>query len=62
MRRSVQERTILSMAVIIVESAYWALMPALVAVRVGTWLETAHRIEVTLEVMLILGLIHRVQQ
>ena len=47
------------MAVLTLESAYRALMPATVAVRVTTWLETTHRIEVGLEVMLSLVLIVR---
>ena len=42
-RGSVLRRTVLSVAELIAESEDMALMPALVAVRVGTWLETAHR-------------------
>ena len=61
-RCSVLKRTVLSVAMLIVESADRVLMPALVAVKVGTWLETADRTEVRLEVMLSLCLIHRVQQ
>ena len=61
-RCSIPKTTVLSVVVLIVESADRALMPVLVVVRVGIWLETAHKIEVRLEVMLSLGLIHRVQQ
>ena len=61
-RCNVLERTVLSVVVLTVESSDRALMPASVPVRVGLWLESAHRIEVRLEVILILGLIHRVQQ
>ena len=59
---SVPERTILSVAVLTVESADRALMPTSVAVRAGTWLRTAHRTGIRIEVMLSLVLIHRVQQ
>ena len=52
----------LSVAVFTVKSADRAVMPASVVVRVGTWLEIVHRTEVRLEVMLSLGLTHRVQQ
>ena len=48
-RCSVPERSVLSVVVLTVESAYSALMTASVAVRVGTWLETVHRTEVRLE-------------
>ena len=44
------------------ESAERELMPISVFVRVGIWLETAPIKEVMVEVMLILGLIQRVQQ
>ena len=60
-RCSVPKTTVLSVAVLTIESVDRTLMLASVAVRLGTWLETAHRIEVRLEVMLILCLIHRVQ-
>ena len=50
------------MAVLTMESADRALMPASVAVTVGTWLRITHRNEVRLEVMLSLGLIHRMKQ
>ena len=52
----------LSVVELTVESADMALMPASVVVRVDTWSETAHRTEVRLELMLNLGLTHRVQQ
>ena len=55
-------RTILSVSDLTVKSADKALMRASITVRVGTWLEIAHRTEVRLELMLNLGLIHRVQQ
>ena len=61
-RCSVLRRTVLSVAKLTVESANRALMPASVVVRVDTWSETVHRIEVRLEVMLSLDLTHRVQQ
>ena len=61
-RCSVLRRTVLSVAELTVESADRALMPASVVVRVDTWSETLHRTEVRLEVMLSLGLSHRVQQ
>ena len=47
---------------LIVKSADGALMPISVTVRAGTWLRTAHRKEVRMEVMLRLGLIHRMQR
>ena len=59
---SLPERTMLIVVVLTMESADRALMPVLVAVRAGTWLRTVHRTGVRLEVMLILGLIHRVKQ
>ena len=52
----------LIVVVLTMESADRALMPTSVTVREGTWLRTAHRNEVRLEVMLSLGLIHRMQQ
>ena len=61
-RYSVLRKIVLSVAELTVESADMALMPASVAIRVGTWLETSHRTEVRLGAMLSLGLIHRVQQ
>ena len=61
-RYSVPKRTVLSVAMLTVECADRELMPVLVAVRVSIWLETSQRIDVRLEVMLNLGLIHRVQQ
>ena len=61
-RCSVQRRLVLSVAELTVENADRALMPALVVVRVDTWSETVPRAEVRLEVMLSLGLPHRVQQ
>ena len=61
-RCSVPKRTVVSVDVLTVESADRALMPASVVVRVDTWSETVHRIEVRLEVMLSLDLTHRVQQ
>ena len=42
-RCSVPKRTVLTVAVLTVESAYKALMPFTITVRVGIWLETAHR-------------------
>ena len=45
-----------------VESADKAEIPASVVVRVDTWLETVHRTEVRLGVMLGLGLPHIMQQ
>ena len=60
-RCSVPEKTVLSVDVLTVESANRALMPSFVAVRVGTWLEAAHRTQVGMVVMLNLGLIHRLQ-
>ena len=50
-RCSVLGRTVLSVAELTMESADMALMPSWVVVRVDTWLETVHRIEVRLEVM-----------
>ena len=61
-RYSVQKSTIISVVVLTMESAEIALIPALVAVRVGIWLDSAHITEVRLEVMLSLGLNHRVQK
>ena len=61
-RCNVQKRPMLNVAELTVESADRALMPASVVVRVDTWSETVHRTEVRLEVMLSLGLSHRVQQ
>ena len=59
---SIPERTGLSVVVLIMESADRTLMPTSVAVRAGIWLRIAHRTGVSVEVMLILGLIHRVQE
>ena len=59
---SVPKMIVLSVAVLTVESANGALMHVLVAVRLGTWSRTSYRIGVRLEVMLILGLIHRFKQ
>ena len=61
-RCSVPKRIVLSVAVLTVESADRALMPAAIVVRAGTWLRTSHGIGVRLEIMLSLGLIHRVLQ
>ena len=61
-RCNILRKSALSVAEIIVESAYRELMPALVVLRVDTWLETVHRTEVMLDVMLSLGLNHRVKQ
>ena len=58
-RCSVPKKTVV---VLTVESADRLQMSVSVALRVGIWLETSHRKEVRLEVMLSLGLIHRVQQ
>ena len=55
-------KIVLSVDELTVESADRALMPGSVVVRVDTWSETVHRTEVRLEVMLSLGLSHRVQQ
>ena len=49
----------LSMVIITVETKDKALMHASAMVRVGTWLRTALRKEVRLEVMLSVFLIHR---
>ena len=61
-RCSIPKTTVLSVAVLIVESADRALMRVSVAIRVVILLETAHWTEVRLEVMLNLGLIHRLKQ
>ena len=61
MRFSVLKRTVLSVAVLTIDTAYRALISALVAVRVSTLLRTANRKEVRLDVMLSLGIIHRMQ-
>ena len=61
-RCSVLSRIVLSVAELTAESEDRVIMLASVAVRVGTWLETPHRPEVRMEVMLSLGQIHRVQQ
>ena len=60
--RNFLQRTVLSLVVLTVESADRALMPAAIVVRAGTWLRTSHGIGVRLEIMLSLGLIHRVLQ
>ncbi|XP_069151947.1 uncharacterized protein [Solanum lycopersicum] len=44
-RCNILRKSALSVAEIIVESAYRELMPALVVLRVDTWLETVHRTE-----------------
>ena len=54
------ERNVLNVVVVTVKSANRALIPSSCAVRVDTWLENAHRIEVRLKVMLSLGLILRI--
>ena len=59
---SIPERSVLSVTVLTGESADRALMPVSVVVRVSIWLEIDHRTEVRMEVMLSLGLIHRVRQ
>ena len=59
---SVPERILISVTMLTVESADGLLMHVLVAVRAGTCLRTARITGVRLEVMLNLGLIHRVQQ
>ena len=61
-RCNVPEKTILSVVVLTVESANMAVILASIVVRVGTWLEIAHRTEVWQGVILSLGLIHREQQ
>ena len=61
-RCSVTERTVLSVVVLGVERIYMVLIPSSIDVREGTWLRSTHIKEVKLEVMLHLGLIHRVQQ
>ena len=60
-RGSIPERTILCVEMLTVESADRALMTVSIEIIAGTWLRTAHRTAVRLEVMLILGPIHRVQ-
>ena len=50
------------MSVLKVESANRELMPSSVVVRAGIWLKSAHTTGINLEVMLSLGLIHRVDQ
>ena len=59
---SVPEGTVLSVAMLTVESADKALMTASVVVRSGTQLTSAIRKEVRLDVTLSLGLIRRMQQ
>ena len=59
---SVQRRIVLSVSELIVESADMSKMPDSVVVRVDTWSDTVLRIKVRLEVMLSLGLTHKVQQ
>ena len=51
-RCSVPRRTVLSVSLLTVESAERALMTVSVAIKVGIWLETTHRTEVRLEVLL----------
>ena len=60
-RCSIPERTILCVEMLTVESADRALMTVSIEIIAGTWLRTAHRKEVKLEVMLSLGLIHMMQ-
>ena len=60
-RGNVPRITMLSVAELKVDCANRELMPASVVVRVDTWSETIHRKKVRLEVILILGLTHRVQ-
>ena len=50
------------MVVLTLDSADKVVMSTSVAVRANTWLRTAYRKEVCLEVMLSLGLIHRMQE
>ena len=57
---SVLRKIVLSVDELKVESADRAQMPASIVVRVDIWSETVHRIEIRMEVMLNLGLIHRV--
>ena len=61
-RCCILEKIVLSVVVLTVDSAYRALMPTSVAVRAGIWLRTTQRKEVRLEVILSLGIIHRMQQ
>ena len=51
-RCSISERIVLCLAVLTVQSADRALMPASVEVKADTWLKTALKKEVRLEVML----------
>ena len=48
-RYSLPKWFVLSVAVLTVESAKKAVMPVSVAIGVGIWLETAHKMEVGLE-------------
>ena len=61
-RCSILERTVLGVAMLTMESADRELMLASVVVLAGTWSRIAHRTGVRIEVMLNLGLIHRVKQ
>ena len=61
-RCSIPGRTVLSVVVLTVKTSDRKLIPTSVAVRAGTWLRTAHRTGIRIEVMLSLVLIHRVQQ
>ena len=60
--RSVPERIVPSVVVLTVESAERARMSASIEKRTVTWSRTTHKTRVRLEVMLSLGLIHRVKQ
>ena len=51
----------LSVAELIVESEDRALLPASVVVRVYIWSRNVHKTKVRMEVILSLGLTHRVQ-
>ena len=59
---SVRERTVPSVIVLTVKSENRALMLSLDVVRTGTLSRSAHRTGIRLEVILSLGLIHRVKQ
>ena len=61
MRCIVLRRTVLSVVELTIESADRALMPASVVVKVYTWSKTIHRTKVRLELILSLGLTHRVR-
>ena len=61
-RCSVLRRIVLRVSELTVETADKAEMPALVVVRLDIWSKTDNRTEVRPEVMLSLGLTHRVKQ